>query len=146
MSRPDEGLIHAWLDGELEPAEAERVKRLSETEPEWAAAVAEARRLVAASSRIVRALDAVPGGVVPATTARAPRARQAFRVRPWMGIAAGLVHPWSLQAAVRRSAIRRVCCGRPPCWLCLIRVPTSMISATVPSPRMVAPAKPGRPL
>ena len=91
MSRPDEGLIHAWLDGELEPAEAERVKRLSETEPEWAAAVAEARGLVAASSRIVRALDAVPGGVVPATTARAPRARQAFRVRPWMGIAAGLV-------------------------------------------------------
>lgn len=91
MSRPDEGVIHAWLDGELEPAEAARVKRLSETEPEWAAAVAEARGLIAASSRIVRALDAVPGGVIPSGNARAPMAARSFRVRPWMGIAAGLV-------------------------------------------------------
>lgn len=91
MSRPDEGLIHAWLDGELEPVEAERVKRLSETEPEWAAAVAEARGLIAASSRIVRALDAVPGRVIPSRTARTPMAARPFRVRPWMGMAAGLV-------------------------------------------------------
>ena len=91
MSRPDEGLIHTWLDGELEPAEVARVQRLAETDPEWMAAVAEARGLIAASSRIVRALDAVPGGVVPTTTARAPIAARPFRVRPWMGIAAALV-------------------------------------------------------
>ena len=90
MSRPDEGVIHAWLDGELEPAEAARVQRLAETDPEWMAAVAEARGLIAVSSRIVRALDAVPGGVIPMWSARAPLAAPPFRVRPWMGIAAGL--------------------------------------------------------
>jgi anti-sigma factor RsiW len=88
MSRPDEGLIHAWLDGELSPDEAARVASLSEQDPEWREAVAEARGLIAASSRIVRALDAVPGGVVPA---RVPVARKPYRVRPWVGIAAGLV-------------------------------------------------------
>ena len=87
MPRPDEGMIHAWLDGELSPDEAARVARLAEQDPEWRAAVAEARGLIAASSRIVRALDAVPGGVVPA---KAPAVRRAFRVRPWVGIAAGL--------------------------------------------------------
>jgi len=91
MSRPDEGLIHAWLDGELEPVEAARVQKLAASDPEWMAAVAEARGLIAASSRIVRALDAVPGGVLPSRTARAPMAARGFRVRPWMGMAAGLV-------------------------------------------------------
>ncbi len=88
MPRPDEGMIHAWLDGELSPEESAHVAQLAEADPAWRAAVAEARGLIAASSRIVRALDAVPGGVVPA---KAPRARPAFRVRPWVGIAAGLV-------------------------------------------------------
>lgn len=100
MSHPDEGLIHAWLDGELSAEEAARVQRLSETDAAWQAAVVEARGLIAASSRIVHALDAVPGGVVPMGTRAAPWGRAAggeagasrrFRVRPWMGIAAGLV-------------------------------------------------------
>ena len=91
MPRPDEGLIHAWLDGELSPEEAARVERLVETDADWGAAAAEARGLVAASSRILRALDAVPGGVMPAGSQAAPRARLGFSVRPWMKVAAGLV-------------------------------------------------------
>lgn len=66
MSRPDEGLIHAWLDGELDAAEAARVERLVTDDPEWAAAVAEARGFIAASDRILGALDDVPANVIPA--------------------------------------------------------------------------------
>jgi len=107
MPHPDEGLIHAWLDGELSPDEAARVERLVNDDPEWAAAAGEARGLVAASSRILSALDVVPGGVLPTDSgvapatgsaaghggrlARASRARSRFSVRPWMRVAAGLV-------------------------------------------------------
>lgn len=93
MSRPDEGLIHAWLDGEVSAEEAARIERLVATDAEWAAAVAEARGLIAASSRIVGALDAVPGGVMPATspTAVSSAARARSVVRPWMRIAAAVV-------------------------------------------------------
>ena len=65
MPHPDEGLIHAWLDGELEAAEAARVEALVTFDPEWAAAATEARGLLAASARIVRALDQVPANVIP---------------------------------------------------------------------------------
>ena len=92
MSRPDEGLIHTWLDGECTPDDAARIERLIATDPDWAAAVAEARGLVAASSRIVQALDAVPTAM-PAGSRAAPVVvrQRAFRVRPWMQVAAGLV-------------------------------------------------------
>ena len=50
MPHPDEGLIHAWLDGELDPAEAARVEALVAADPEWSAAAAEARGLIAASA------------------------------------------------------------------------------------------------
>lgn len=64
MPHPDEALIHAWLDGDLDAAEATRVEQLVKDDPAWAAAVAEARGLIAASERIVSALDHVPGRVV----------------------------------------------------------------------------------
>lgn len=85
MLHPDEGLIHAWLDGELEPAEAARVSELVSNEPAWGAAAAEARGLIAASSRIAGSLDRVPGTVIPRTK-RAPRA-----TRWWMMRAAALI-------------------------------------------------------
>lgn len=91
MPRPDEGLIHEWLDGELGPEEAERVARLVAEDAEWAAAAAEARGLIAASSRILSALDAVPGGVLPAGSRAAPPAAPRRVMRPWMRAAAGLV-------------------------------------------------------
>lgn len=92
MPRPDEGLIHTWLDGESTPDEAARIERLVATDPEWAAAVAEARGLIAASSRIVTALDHVPAAMPPGTRAAPTRgARRGFRVPAWMGMAAALV-------------------------------------------------------
>ncbi len=67
----DEGLIHEWLDGQLDEATSARFEALVTTSPAFAARVAEARGFMAASSRILSALDDVPGGVLPA--ARAPR-------------------------------------------------------------------------
>lgn len=92
MPRPDEGLIHAWLDGECTPDEAARIERLVATDPEWSAAVAEARGLIAASSRIVSALDSVPTAM-PAGSQAAPQStpRRGLRVPAWMGMAAALV-------------------------------------------------------
>jgi len=107
--RVDEGLIHAWLDGELDAAEAGRVERLVAEDAEWAAAAAEARGLIAASSRILGALDVVAGDVIPrggsAAGTTAGSAASVFgesrvlerklaprRVVPaWMRIAAGFV-------------------------------------------------------
>ncbi len=100
MSRPDEGLIHAWLDGELPPEEAARVERLVAEDAEWAAAAAEARGLVAASSRILRALDHVPGDVIPAGGSRAP-VRRPFASRVWVRIAAGVVLVAGVSVALR---------------------------------------------
>lgn len=61
----DEGTIHAWLDGELPPAEAAALEAHVATCAECAALVAEARGVIAASSRILSSLDDVPGGVIP---------------------------------------------------------------------------------
>lgn len=67
MQHPDEGTIHSWLDGALGSGEAARVEAHVKECPECAAAVAEARGFIAASSRILTALDNAPRGVIPAT-------------------------------------------------------------------------------
>ena len=56
----DEGTIHAWLDGALSADEARRVEAHVGSCTVCADAVAEARGLIAASSRILTALDDVP--------------------------------------------------------------------------------------
>ena len=84
MPHPDEGLIHAWLDGELDAAEAARVEALVASDADWAAAAAEARGLIAASARIVGTLDRVPANVVP----KVPAARPASRRWAWRAAAA----------------------------------------------------------
>ncbi|MDQ6831549.1 MAG: carboxypeptidase-like regulatory domain-containing protein [Gemmatimonadota bacterium] len=61
----DEGTIHAWIDGALPPNEAARVESHAVECAPCAALVAEARGLVAASKRILSALDDVPAGVIP---------------------------------------------------------------------------------
>jgi hypothetical protein len=66
MQHPDEGMIHTWLDGELPVEEAAALEKHISECPECSAKVAEARGLVAASSRIVSSLDIIPGGVIPA--------------------------------------------------------------------------------
>jgi hypothetical protein len=88
MQHLDEGTIHAWLDDELPAAERAAAEGHVAQCPECAAAVAEARGFIAASSRILTALDAMPGGVLPATQVPAKR----FMIpRAWMAVAAVLV-------------------------------------------------------
>jgi hypothetical protein len=66
MQHPDEGTIHAWLDGELSAEEAQSLESHIAGCAECSSTVAEARGLIAASSRIVSALDIIPAGVIPA--------------------------------------------------------------------------------
>lgn len=70
MQHLDEGTIHAWLDGALPPDEAARVEAHVAECAECAAKVAEARGFIAASSRILTALDDVPRWVIPASSRR----------------------------------------------------------------------------
>lgn len=84
----DEGTLHAWLDGALAPDESARVERHAASCAACAALVAEARGLVAASSRILSALDGVPGDVIPGQPAprdllAALRARRAAGKPAW---------------------------------------------------------------
>jgi hypothetical protein len=72
MQHLDEGTIHSWLDGALSADEAARVAAHARECPQCASAVAEARGFIAASSRILTALDNAPSGVVPVA---APRRR-----------------------------------------------------------------------
>jgi hypothetical protein len=65
MQHLDEGTIHAWLDGQLPRDEALEVEAHVAECRQCADAVAEARGLIAASSRILTALDGVPREVVP---------------------------------------------------------------------------------
>lgn len=86
MQHLDEGTIHSWLDGALSADQAARVEaHVAECLP-CAASVAEARGFIAASSRILTALDHVPRGVVPA----APPAKWGNR-SVWRAAAAVLV-------------------------------------------------------
>jgi hypothetical protein len=110
----DEGRIHAWLDGALPPDESARVESLATACTECAALVAEARGLVAASSRILSSLDAVPGGVIPGVESgtdqlAALRARRRETSRRWWTdrrfvAAASLVFVAGVSSLVWRSA------------------------------------------
>jgi len=96
MQHLDEGKIHAWLDGELPSPEREALEAHVAQCAQCAAAVAEARGFIAASTRILTALDSVPGGVLPAASTGSGMARPAVRrrfvvSRAWMAAAAVLV-------------------------------------------------------
>ena len=77
MQHLDEGTIHSWLDGALTPDEAARAEAHVKDCQQCQAAVAEARGFIAASSRILTALDNAPRGVIPAAT-------PSRRVQPWV--------------------------------------------------------------
>ena len=94
MQHLDEGTIHAWLDGELPSAEREAAEAHVAECAQCAAAVAEARGFIAASTRVLTALDSVPGGVLPAKDPVVTKARGPARFtisRAWMAAAAVLV-------------------------------------------------------
>jgi len=94
MNHLDEGTIHAWLDGAVDATQSRDIEAHIATCDACSAAVAEARGLVAASSRILSALDDVPAGVIPKKAL--PPTRQApvrqWRAARWVtGIAAALM-------------------------------------------------------
>ena len=116
MLHPDEGTIHAWLDGALPPAEARAFEEHVAGCAECAAAVAQARGVLAAASRILSALDNVPAGVIPASAAigdgqsRGPRvvARQTprtgrFRAAQWRAAAAVVIVASASWLVVQRT-------------------------------------------
>jgi anti-sigma factor RsiW len=76
MQHLDEGTIHAWLDGALDADEAARVEQHAAECAACAAAVAEARGLVAGASRILTALDHTPADVVPRSLGTGAGTRQ----------------------------------------------------------------------
>jgi hypothetical protein len=86
----DEGVVHAWLDGQLPAADAARIESHITACAACAALVAEARGFVAASSRILTGLDGVPSRVVP---------RSRSRARMWQVRAAAAVVVVALGAA-----------------------------------------------
>lgn len=113
MQHPDEGTIHAWLDGALSADEARAIEAHVAGCAECTAAVAEARGLLAASSRILSALDAVPGGVLPVAdplAAAGERVVPIGRRSPWRSpgwrAAAAIVLVGSVSWLVTRSTRR----------------------------------------
>ena len=71
MQHLEEGTVHAWLDGAITGDEAAEIERHVATCAECAAMVAEARGFIAASSRILTALDDVPSHVIPTSAVTA---------------------------------------------------------------------------
>lgn len=97
MQHLDEGTIHAWLDGELPFDESSRVTAHAESCDRCTALIAEARGFVAASSRILRNLDHVPGGVIPPAANGESAEHTGFTPRDW-----GIVLPVPRPAITRR--------------------------------------------
>jgi len=83
MQHLDEGTIHAWLDGALSPEEAAKVDVHASECAQCAALVAEARGLIAASTRILNSLDDVPSGVIPSAPSDVASVPQIVKQRRW---------------------------------------------------------------
>jgi len=147
MQHLDEGTIHAWLDGALPPLDAEQVAKHAAECASCAAAVAEARGIIAGSARIVSALDVVPGGVIPGRTTRPTSGSSAWsRLRLTPGraaLAATILLAVSTTLTLRSSS-------SPQANADSVRIPKAAVPAAAPVARSVtldsikAPA--GKPL
>ena len=114
MRHLDEGTIHAWLDGALGSEDARIVESHLAECASCAASVADARGLVAASSRILSALDVVPGGVIPERSREGagggggdPARRAAWWRSPLARVAAAVVVMVMGAVAVSQRGSRR---------------------------------------
>jgi LysM repeat protein len=130
MQHLDEGTIHSWLDGALSADEAARVEAHVAECPQCATAVAEARGFIAASSRILTALDHVPRGVVPAA-----HPVKWYNRSAWRAAAAVLVVAVGSLVVVRNSDRNNVPSAA-------IMDSAGVAEATV-APRQIAAASPG---
>lgn len=144
MSRPDEGLIHQWLDGECTPEDSARLEQLVATNPEWAAAVAEARGIMAASSRIVQSLDAVPRAMPRGSVAAPHKANgvvQRIATKPWMRMAAAVVLVVGTAYMLREQARDPLV----PAATVYVPAPPPPVASTPTAPIVVPPAAPKAP-
>jgi Putative zinc-finger len=139
MQHFDAGTAHAWLDGALPADEQLLIERHVRECAECAALVAEARGLIAGASRIVSALDVVPGGVIPANRPAAAVRRPAsvwrsLHLTPLRaGLAATLmIAVASLFAARRNSANKPAMAG--------LDQHVERVVAGAPTPPAIAPA------
>ena len=138
----DEGTIHAWLDGALAPDESARVEAHANSCTECAALVAEARGLIAASSRILSSLDAVPAGVLPGSERTTDqlallRARRAATTRRWWQdrrvlAAASVVLVAGISSVVWRSSVSTTTVIEAP------QATVDAVAPAAPSPRELA--------
>lgn len=140
MQHLDEGTIHAWLDGALDDAEAARVEQHVDGCDSCAAAVAEARGLIAASSRILTALDDVPSDVLPAHMPESTDQLSALRMRhaaerDFLRRRRGIRRTWLSAAAIAFVAF-----GTTIVWRSGVRGPSSMEERAAPSPSAPSPA------
>ena len=114
MQHLDEGTIHAWLDGALTAGESDAIEAHLADCGACAGLVAEARGLIAGSSRILTALDHVPRGVIPGGAPAAPipaspalpvqRSTRRWASRPALRAAAALLFVAGASAVVLSSA------------------------------------------
>ena len=103
---PDEGKIHAWLNGALSREDAARVESHVMGCATCREAVAEARGFIAASSRILAALDAVPSGVLPVGSRTRERSRaRSITSWPVRAIAAAVVLAVGVTVVARRAPV-----------------------------------------
>lgn len=103
MQHPDEGLIHTWLDGELSADEAAKLGDHVAGCAQCAAVVAEARGLIAASSRIVSSLDIIPAGVIPVAPVAQPARWSWYATTQFRAAAALLVVAGASMLLTRRD-------------------------------------------
>ena len=112
MQHLDEGTIHAWLDGQLPRDEAEAAEAHVAECRQCADAVAEARGLIAASSRILMSLDSVPRDVAPKATPVVPAVQT-----PLVATAARSAEPNDIVDVRSRAASAAQPARRPRRWL-----------------------------
>src|SRR5215472_16102504 len=111
MRHLDEGTIHAWLDGALDAEQEREAEAHAARCTECAVKVADARGMIAAASRILTALDDVPGGVLPQGSSAMPPVRSSIRATtrrlpPWtIRIAASIVVVATGTFVVMRSGV-----------------------------------------
>jgi hypothetical protein len=130
MNHLDEGTIHAWLDGSLSATQSAEVDAHLKSCAECSATVAEARGLIAASSRILMALDDVPANVIPKPVAAPVRRR--WGAAPWIsGLAAAAI----IVTLWRTGGVEQPTRGTE------IEIPELKISTGLPEPSL-APVPP----
>ena len=119
MQHLDEGTIHAWLDGALPADEQMLIEQHVRDCAECAALVADARGMIAGATRIVSALDGVPGGVIPPKQSASPVVARrsvwrSLRLTPFRaGLAATLMIAVASMLAVRHDTPNKLVVSGP---------------------------------